>query len=84
MLTNLMTGALCLALMSYGLPRMAVADCGNSGTTEEVMEYSQREAQAAGLETFEGGNAAGILIGVLVVVLIGMIINWPEVKVGGF
>ena len=64
--------ALCLAMMNYGLPRMAVADGGNAGTTEEVMDYSQREAQAAGLEDFEGGNAIGILIGIGVLgVLVG-------------
>ena len=77
-----MTGSLCLVMMSYGLPRMAAADGGNFGTTEEVMDYSQREVQAAGLETFEGGNAAGILIGILVVVLIGLVINWPKMRVG--
>ena len=67
-LTKIVAIALCLAMMNYVLPSAAFADEGKAGTTEEAMDYAQREAKAVGLEDFEGGSALGIVVTILIIV----------------
>ena len=74
-MTKIVAVALCMAMMNYVLPSTAFADEGKAGTTEEAMDYAQREGQAVGLEDFEGGSALGIAITILVIVAV-VIIVW--------
>ena len=74
---------LCLVMMSSMLPRMAVANDEKIGTTEEVIDYAQREAQAVGLEDFQGGNAIGLAIVLLAVFLLGVIFYGEGAGISG-
>ena len=67
-MTKIVAVVLILAMMNYVLPTTAFADGAKAGTTEEAMDYAQREAMAVGLENFEGGGAEGILITILIIV----------------
>ena len=73
-LTKIVAIVLCLAMMNYVLPVTAFADEGKAGTTEEAMDYAQREAQAVGLEDFEGGGALEIVLVILIIAALAYLI----------
>ena len=69
--TKIVAIVLCLAMGNTLLARMAFADGDRAGTTEEAMDYGQREAQAADLEGFLGGSGLGAAAIILFIIGIG-------------
>ena len=82
MLTKIAAGALCLLMMGYGLPRMAVAQGKGvetakerepkRGTSKEATEYAQLEKAAPELEEFVGGEVLPPLFHVLFLVALAV------------
>ena len=61
-ITKIVAVVLSMAMLNFTLPTAAFADGAKAG---EAMEYAQREAEAVGLENFEGGCVVHIGLGVV-------------------
>ena len=79
-MTKIVAVVLILAMMNYVLPTTAFADGAKAGTTEEAMDYAQREAMAVGLETFEGGSLgiAILVAAVIFGILLPLLVTWAR------
>ena len=64
---------MCLVLAFATCPKPALAS-GEKGSKKEAAEFSQREAQSPGLEKFEGGDATGVLLTILLIAAIVAIV----------
>lgn len=66
--------ALAAAILNYVLPQSPAWADGVRGTAAEEADYSQREAQAKGLEEFVGGDALGIVIAIIIIAAIVVLV----------
>ena len=66
--------ALAAALVNYVLPPAPASADGERATATEERDYSQREAESKGVSDFVGGDAIGIVIGVLIIVALVVLI----------
>lgn len=64
---------MCVAVVLAGLPRSSWAS-GEKATPAEVAKYAALEAASPEAASFEGGDAAGVLIFVLIVAAIAVLI----------
>lgn len=64
---------MCLVLLVATAPRVTSAQ-DEKGSKKEAAEFAHREAQAPELLKFEGGDAAGVLVFILVVAAIAALV----------
>ena len=64
-MTKIVAVVLSMAMLIFTLPTIAFADGAKAGIPDEAMDYSQREAEAVGLENFSGGCVIHIGLGVI-------------------
>jgi hypothetical protein len=64
---------MCVVVVLAGLPRMAWAS-GEKATVAEDAKYAALEAASPEVASFEGGDAAGVLLFILVVAAIAALI----------
>jgi hypothetical protein len=68
-----MAQVLCVAVVLAGLPRSSWAS-GEKATPAEVAKYAALEAASPEAAAFEGGDAAGVLLFIVIVAAIAVLI----------